>query len=230
MELQGKIGVVTGVSKGIGLELVKQLLDKGAVVVGWGRTEPQMEHDHFHFVSCDVGNEASIQNAAQETFERVGRDISFLVNNAGYGVYGNLDEQSWSDWEGMFRVNVLGLFEVTRNLLPGMKALGQGHIVNISSIAGLNGVKGFSGYVGTKHAVRGISHSWYQELRDFGIKVSTVYPGSVNTSFFDDIDMIEANENMMRPQDVAKSVVELLQTHHNYFPVDLEIRPLKPRG
>lgn len=230
MELQGKTGVVTGVSKGIGLELVKQLLDNGAVVAGWGRTAPSLEHENFHFFRCDIGSESDIQEAAKQTLEKLGDQISFLVNNAGYGVYGNIDEQNWNDWKGMFDVNVLGLFEVTRNLLGALKNTGEAHIVNISSIAGLNGVKGFSGYVATKHAVRGLSHSWFQELRDFGIKVTAVYPGSVNTNFFDDIDVVTANENMMRPQDVALSIVQLLQTHPNYLPVDLEIRPLKPKG
>lgn len=229
MDIQDKVAVVTGVSKGIGLELLKQFLDKGAVVAGWGRTCPDFQNDRFHFVQCDVGNEQSIQNAAKVTLEKLG-PVSVLVNNAGFGVYGNFEDQSWSDWKAMFDVNVLGLFEVTRNLVGSMKSLGEAHIVNISSIAGLNGVKGFSGYVGTKHAVRGLSHSWFQELREFGIKVTTVYPGSVNTNFFDDIDVVEANENMMRPQDVANSIVQLIETHHNYLPVDLEIRPLKPKG
>lgn len=230
MELKGKIGVVTGVSKGIGLATVMQLLDHGAIVAGWGRTSPNFEHHNFHFFRCDVGSEKEIQEAAQLTFDKLGSEISFLVNNAGYGVYGNIEDQSWSDWKGMFDVNVIGLFEVTRNLLPSLKANGEAHIVNIASIAGLNGIKGFSGYAATKHAVRGLSHSWFQELRDYGIKVTAVYPGSVNTNFFDEIESVTANENMMRPQDVAQSIVQLLETHHNYLPVDLEIRPLKPKG
>ncbi len=230
MELRGKVGVVTGVSKGIGLELVKQLLDQGAVVAGWGRNAPGLNHENLHFFRCDVGSEQEIQSAVKQTLDMLGNEITFLINNAGYGVYGNIEEQNWNDWKGMFEVNVIGLFEVTRNLLGALKATGESHIVNISSIAGLNGIKGFSGYVATKHAVRGLSHSWFQELRDYGIKVTAVYPGSVNTNFFDDIEVMTANENMMRPQDVALSIVQLLQTHRNYLPVDLEIRPLKPKG
>lgn len=229
MDIKNKLIVVTGVSKGIGFELLKQLIDKGAIVAGWGRTRPDYNHDQFHFFPCDIGQEKSIQETAAATLEKLGA-VSALVNNAGFGVYGNFEDQSWSDWKAMFDVNVLGLFEVTRNLLGSMKSTGEAHIVNISSIAGLNGVKGFSGYVGTKHAVRGMSHSWFQELREFGIKVTTIYPGSVNTNFFDDIDVVEANENMMRPQDVANSIIQVLETHHNYLPVDLEIRPLKPKG
>ncbi len=68
------------------------------------------------------------------------------------------------------------------------------------------------------------------ELRDWGIKVTNVYPGSIKTGFFDQIDSIAANDNMMRPEDVAKSVIDLLNTHPNYLPVDLELRPLRPKG
>lgn len=106
----------------------------------------------------------------------------------------------------------------------------EGHIVNISSIAGTNGVKTMSGYVGSKHAVTGIGHSIFQELRDYGIKVTTIYPGSTNTNFFDDMEFANANENMMRPQDIAQTILGSLQTHPNYHVVDVEVRPLKPKG
>jgi short-subunit dehydrogenase len=102
--------------------------------------------------------------------------------------------------------------------------------LNVASIAGLNGVNLFAGYVGTKHAVRGISHSLYMELRDFGIKVSTIYPGSIQTNFFDEISGVEANENMMRPIDVAMTMLQTLETHPNYFVADVECRPLRPKG
>ncbi len=230
MELKGKTGVVTGGSKGIGLEVVKQLLDKGAVVAGWSRTAPALEHQNFHFFQCDVGSEERIQAAAAATFEKLGKKISYLINNAGFGTYGNLGEQSWADWKAMFDVNVLGLFEVTRNLVGPMKQMGQAHIVNVSSIAGRNGIRGGSGYAATKHAVTGLSHSWFQELREYGVKVTAVYPGSVKTHFFDDMEVIQAHDNMMRAQDVATSIIQLLETHHNYLPVDLEIRPLRPKG
>ena len=100
----------------------------------------------------------------------------------------------------------------------------------MASIAGLNGVANFAGYVGTKHAVRGISHSLYMELRDFGIKVSTIYPGSIQTHFFDDIPGMDAHEHMMQPADVALTIVQTLETHPNYFVVDVECRPLRPKG
>ncbi|WP_297337446.1 SDR family NAD(P)-dependent oxidoreductase [Algoriphagus sp.] len=230
MELKNKIAVVTGVSKGIGLELVKLLVEKEVVVAGWGRTKPELAHPNFHFFTCDVSQEESVEDAYQETIQKLGSDIRILVNNAGFGVAGATETFSTADWKAMFDTNVHGIFYTTKRLIPGMKKADEGHILNVASIAGLNGVNQFAGYVGTKHAVRGISHSLYMELRDFGIKVSTIYPGSIQTNFFDDIEGMQAHENMMRPIDVAMTMLQTLETHPNYFVADVECRPLRPRG
>jgi len=230
MQLNNQIAVVTGVSKGIGLEVVKLLIEKGTVVAGWGRNAPDFQHENFHFFTCDVSKEDSVENAFQETTGKLGTDIRILVNNAGFGVAGDTETFSTEDWKAMFDTNVHGIFYTVKRLIPGMKAADEGHILNVASIAGLNGVNKFAGYVGTKHAVRGISHSLYMELRDFGIKVSTIFPGSIQTNFFDDIEGASANENMMRPIDVATTMVQTLETHPNYFVADVECRPLRPKG
>ena len=230
MELKHKVAVVTGVSKGIGLEVVKLLLERGAVVAGWGRTKPEFLHENFHFFACDVSVEEQVEKAYLATVGKLGFDIRILVNNAGFGVAKAFETMSSEEWRAMFDTNVHGIFYVSKRLIAGMKAADEGHIVNIASIAGLNGIANFAGYVGTKHAVRGISHSMYMELRDFGIKVSTIYPGSTQTNFFDDIEGSQVNENMMRPQDVAQTIVQTLETHPNYFVADVECRPLRPRG
>lgn len=228
--LKGKNAIVTGVSKGIGLEIVKKLVNEGVTVAGWSRSEPDFAHKLFHFVKTDVSSWEQVQSAYTQSVDVLGEDIQFLINNAGYGVAGSIDEMSIEEWKGMFDVNVHGLMYCVKMAVPAMKRMDQGHIINVSSIAGLNGIKGMSGYAATKHAVTGIGHSLMMELRDFGIKVTNVYPGSVNTNFFDEITAVQANENMMRPQDVAKSIAELLDTHPNYLPVDIELRPLRPKG
>ncbi|AGA76592.1 short-chain dehydrogenase of unknown substrate specificity [Echinicola vietnamensis DSM 17526] len=230
MVLAGKTAIVTGVSKGIGLEVVRRLLDKDVIVAGWGRTRPSLEHERFHFFSCDVSDPSSVDQAYEETGKALGHDIRILVNNAGYGKIGKIDEMSIEDWKGMFDVNVHGIFYVTRKVVPNMKAQDEGHILNVASIAGQNGVANMAGYCGTKHAVKGISHALYMELREFGIKVSTIYPGSVRTHFFDDIEGMDAHENMMRPEDVAMTIVQTLETHPNYFVAEVECRPLRPKG
>ncbi len=230
MELKNKTAVLTGVSKGIGLELVKLLVEKGVIVAGWGRSLPEYTHENFHFFPCDVAVEDQVEKAYQETVSKLGSDIRILINNAGFGVAGKFEEMSTGDWIAMFDTNVHGIFYVSKRLVPSMKKADEGHIVNISSIAGLNGVANLAGYAGTKHAVKGISHSMYMELRDFGIKVSTVYPGSTQTNFFDKIEGAEANGNMMQPADVAQMIVQALETHPNFFIADIECRPLRPKG
>ena len=102
MELNQKLAVVTGVSKGLGLEVVKLLLDKGAVVAGWGRNQSSFTHPNFHFFSCDVADEAQVEQAYQATVARLGADIRILVNNAGFGVTGALETMSSADWKSMF--------------------------------------------------------------------------------------------------------------------------------
>ncbi len=136
----------------------------------------------------------------------------------------------WRNWHAMFNINVNGIFYCSRLVIPEMKQLGYGHIINISSIAGMTGIEGMSGYCATKFAVRGMSGALFKEVRNFGIKVSCVYPGSVNTNFFDSIETVQANTNMMKPEDIAGTIIHFLETDPNYLPVDIEVRPLKPKG
>jgi len=230
MELKNKIAIVTGCSKGIGLELVNQLLDKGMKVAGWSRTDPNISDDNFFFVKTDVSDGTSVNSAFQETTTNFKGKVSILVNNAGMGHYGAMLDMPFGKWKEMFDINVHGIYFCSNAVVPGMKDMDEGHIVNVGSIAGLNPVKGMVGYAGSKHAVTGISHSMFMELREFGIKVTCIYPGSVKTNFFDKIDAVEANDNMMRPEDVASSIVFCLETHENFLPVDFEVRPLRPKG
>lgn len=223
--------MVTGASKGIGLEIVKVLLQRGVRVAGWSRSRPEgIASDSFHFVQADVQDPASIEKAYQETVNVLGPDIHFLVNNAGIGIPSPFEDTKPEDWHAMFRTNVDSIFYVSRLLIPQMRKNDFGHIVNIVSIAGLNGVKHYAAYSATKHAVTGLSHSMMMELREYGIKVTAVFPGSTKTHFFEGRTTSTPPENMMRPEDIAKTVVELLDTHPNYLPADIELRPLRPQG
>lgn len=230
MELTGKKAIVTGASKGIGLATVKALLEAGVQVAGWSRSKPDIGHENFHFFSCNVGKYEEVESALRQTRAALGDDISILVNNAGLGYQGGIDEMPLEEWHQMFDVNVHGLFYCTRLLVPLMRPLGESHIINISSIAGTNALETMSGYCATKHAVNAISHSLFKELRNDGIKVTNIMPGSVQTNFFDKIDSITAHDHMMSPADIAGSIMYVLGTSSNYLPADLEVRPLKPKG
>ncbi len=230
MNLEGKIAVVTGVSHGIGLATVNVLLEKGMKVAGWGRKAPDLKHENFHFIECDVRYAESVQRAFDQTIYQLGSHVSVLVNNAGLGITAKLEEQTIEDWQTMFDTNVHGLFYCTRCVLPGMKEMEEGHIINISSIAGTTGVESMSGYCGTKFAVRGISQALYKEVRNYGVKVTCIFPGSVNTNFFDNFENVTSRENMMRPEDIASTIVHALESHPNYHHVEIEVRPLIPKG
>ncbi|QSE99241.1 SDR family oxidoreductase [Fulvivirga lutea] len=230
MELVDKVAVVTGVSKGIGRATVEALLKKGCLVAGWGRTAPDIQHTNFYFFETDVQDLSSVKNAYHGTINSIGDDVSILVNNAGLGFEGELEQLTEEQWSTMFRTNVDGVFYCTQQVLPGMKELGEAHIINISSIAGQTGIPGMSGYCATKFAVRGFSQSLYKEVRNDGVKVTCIYPGSVQTNFFDSIDSVTANDNMMQPEDIASTIVHCLESDANYHHVDIEVRPLKPKG
>ena len=230
MDLKGKLIIITGASKGIGLATAQMLLAEGATVIAWSRNQPAIQHQNFHFIPTDVQDQASVENAFKETVAKFGNDIAGLINNAGIGISAKFEDLSVEDWHSMFRTNVDGIFYCTRLVLPEMKRLESGHIINISSIAGTTGIEEMSGYCATKHAVRGISQSLYKEVRNFGIKVTTIYPGSVQTNFFDNIASVTVNENMMQPEDIASTILHVLQSPPNYHHVDIEVRPLMPKG
>ncbi len=226
--MEKKSIIITGVSKGIGLETAKKFLSQNWCVIGLGRNKPELDHSNFSFIPCEISNYSSVKQAVDLAIIQSHGKIDVLLNNAGFGVFGGICELPIEKWEEMFQVNVHGLMYVTREVVPSMKKNQTGHIINIASIAGLNGIVNGSGYAATKHAVKGISHSLYAELRNDGIKVTAIYPGSVKTNFFDKVDGITANDNMLDPRDVADSIWYLSNTSPNFLPVDFEIRPLNP--
>jgi len=229
MKLENKVAIVTGSSKGIGLATVQVLLDNGVKVAGWSRSETQVSHPDFKNISVNIRDIDSVAKAYAQTVAHFG-EVSILINNAGLGTTGLFEELSVADWQSMFETNVNGIFYATRLVLPGMKKLEEGHIINISSIAGTMGVETMSAYCATKFAVRGLSQSLYKEVRNYGVKVTCIYPGSVQTNFFDEIDSITANENMMQPSDIASTILHCLTSSPNYHHVDIEVRPLQPKG
>ena len=229
MSLKGKIAIVTGCSKGIGLTTTIALLNKGVKVAGWSRTPPDLTHKEFTHFQTDVSNHESVQESFQRTVFKYGQP-DILVNNAGLGYVSEFEVLDTAKWLEMFDVNVHGMYYCSKVVVPGMKQKGYGHIVNIGSIAGTTAVKNMVGYAATKHAVTGMSHSLFMELREFGIKVTCIYPGSVKTSFFDNIDEIDAHENMMNPEDISGTIIHVLESTGNYHHVDIEVRPLKPKG
>ncbi len=230
MELTSdSVVVITGVSKGIGKACVEAFLKAGAKVAGLGRMKPDIQNPNFYFYQTDIRKMDEVQLAFTNLMRQLGGRIDVLINNAGLGFPGNIENAIIEQWHLMFDTNVHGLFYCTRLAAPIMKQQSRGHIFNIASIAGQAGIEGLSGYCATKHAVKGISHSIYKELRPHGVKVTCIYPGSVETNFFDSFSMVEANNSMMQPSDVAGTILNITQTSDNYHVVDVEMRPLQPK-
>ena len=156
--------------------------------------------------------------------------IHVLVNNAGLGYFGFLEDISYEIWDEMFDTNVSGMFYCCKQVIPQMKKAQYGHIINIASTAALEGMPQVSAYCATKWAVKGLSESLFRELRDHRIKVTCVYPGSTKTDFFRNSPGIKPHDFMLMPEDVAYNLVVALEMPDNFHTVNLEIRPLQPKG
>jgi NADP-dependent 3-hydroxy acid dehydrogenase YdfG len=229
MDLKNKVAVVTGANKGIGRSIAELMLKRGAIVYGICRKKPDINHINFNTLIANVGEQEEVSAAFESIFTQHPA-VDILINNAGLGYFGACENLSLDHWHEMFATNVNGIFYCSRLVIAGMKKQGFGHIVNIASTAGLEGYAQTSGYCASKFAVRGFSDALYKELRDFGIKVTCVFPGSVKTDFFRHHHSIEPHDNMLMPNDVANQIIYALESPANFHPVNLEIRPLKPRG
>lgn len=184
-----KVWFVTGASKGLGLSLVKKLLARGETVAATSRFLPALKRavdevsENFLPMEVDLSDERNVRAAIKKTMERFGR-IDVVVNNAGFGQFGTLEELSDKETRENFEVNVFGMLNVIRNVLPHMRKAHSGHIFNISSIGGfVSQTSGWGVYSATKFAVAGLSEALASDVKSFGIKVTVVYPGLLRTDF-----------------------------------------------
>lgn len=229
MELNNKTAIVTGASKGIGKAITLALLRKGVKVAGWSRSNPGIKDKNFIFIKTDVGNPEEVEQSFVQSLQFLNEQVHILVNNAGLGYFGKMEDMPSEKWHQMFDTNVHGIFYCTRKAIPVMKVQQTGHIINVASIAGLTGIEEASGYCATKFAVRGISQSLFKEVRKSNIKVTCICPGSVNTEFFNQVENITANETMLNPDDIAAFVIHILETPDNFLAVEVELRPMNVR-
>lgn len=185
---RSKVWLVTGASRGIGLQIVLAALSAGDYVVAGARDVNSLSaavsnNSRLLNVALDVTDADNIATAVTAAVDRFG-GIDVLVNCAGYGQLGAFEEQSRHAIHAQFATNVFGAFDVTRAVLPIMRSQRSGHIISISSISGLVGCKMASIYCSSKFALTGWAESVSSELAPFGISVTTVYPGTFQTDFF----------------------------------------------
>ncbi|MFE5212800.1 SDR family NAD(P)-dependent oxidoreductase [Streptomyces sp. NPDC056600] len=187
---------ITGGSRGLGLEIARAALNGGDNVVVAARDPRKLpdelrRHDRVLGVALDVTRSEDIAAAVEAAAERFGR-IDVLVNNAGRGLLGALEEITDAEARSLFDLNVFGLINVTRGVLPAMRAAGAGKIVNIGSRSGFEGEPGVSMYSASKFAVVGISEALAVELEPFGIQSMVVEPGVFRTDFLDSTSLSTA--------------------------------------
>ncbi len=183
-----KVWFITGTSTGFGRKFVEQLIPTGDKIVATARNVnaiadlKEKSPDNVHITALDVTNKEQIQAAVQEAVDTFGR-IDIVVNNAGYGLFGMLEEYTDEQIRNQFDVNVFGMLDVIRETLPVFKKQKSGHYVNISSIFGVWTVPAYSLYAASKFAVEGFSKAMADELAPFGIKTTIVEPGVFLTKF-----------------------------------------------
>ncbi|MGM4916368.1 oxidoreductase [Tardiphaga sp. 813_E8_N1_3] len=189
-----RVWFITGASRGFGALIAAEALAQGDAVVATARdpnavTARLGTHERLLATRLDVTNETEAHEAAGQAVKKFGR-IDVLVNNAGYGLLGAIEEASAKEVERLYATNVFGLLGVTRAVLPHMRRQGSGHIMNISSVGGYAGFPGWGVYGSTKFAVEGISEALAAEVAPLGIHVTVVEPGFFRTDFLDDNSLV----------------------------------------
>lgn len=239
MDLTDAVTVVTGASSGLGTHFSRSLIDRGATVYGLARRADKLNAlrddlgDRFRPLSCDVRDEEQVHQAFDAIREEADR-LDVLLNNAGLGQFGPVDNFSLEKWDVQMDTNLRGVFLCTREAVPTMRKQNEasgfgGHIVNVASIAGLIGNPNLTAYNASKFGLRGFSQSLMKEVRDDGIRVTCIYPGSTETNFFD-VAGVEMTDNPLQPEDVAATVLHVLESPNNHLISELVMRPLRPRG
>lgn len=215
---QKKVWFITGASKGFGLSMVRQLLNAGHYVAATSRNLDELvkavgpKTANFLPLQVNLTDEDSVCKAIHTTHQTFKR-INVVINNAGYGIGGSIEELTDQETRQSFDVNVFGTLNVIRSVMPYLREQKSGNIINISSIAGIVGGTGWSIYSATKFAVIGFSEVLAQDVRSFGIKVTVVAPGAFRTSFL-------TPDSLVMTKNPISEYAEVRETHARYVQMD----------
>jgi NAD(P)-dependent dehydrogenase (short-subunit alcohol dehydrogenase family) len=229
--------LVTGATHGIGRATAFTLGRAGYRVGVCSRTAPkiaalveELRADGIEAagVAGDVSRPGDVTAVVEHVASALG-EIGVLVNNAGVLIARPIAELTLEDWDATMATNLRSLYLMTRAVLPPMRAKGRGDIVNVASLAARNGFVGGSAYTASKHAVLGFGRSLMLELRKEGIRVITICPGSVDTGMLQDQPMLQSNpDRILRPDDVAESILHTLRLPHRALVSEVDLRPTNP--
>jgi 3-oxoacyl-[acyl-carrier protein] reductase len=234
-ELTEQVAVITGAGRGIGRAIAVRLAQMGAAVILVGRDASFLEAIRTEIAGgggaarampCDLRNPEAVEVLGNQVRSEYGR-CDILVNNAGIGNQGRpLYEMAVDDWDGLMATNLRAPFLMIRSLAPLMIEAGRGHIVNISSLAGKNPLPNGAAYSASKWGLNGLTYSVAEELRPYGVRVSVVAPGSVNTGFGRG-DGGKDPATKIQPEDVAAIVAMLVTQTPQSFISEVLVRPTK---
>jgi 3-oxoacyl-[acyl-carrier protein] reductase len=235
-KLTGKVALINGSTKGIGRAIAEDLVRAGAKVVVSSRTVADVEGaarevdgagpGAAHGIPCDVRDPEACRRLVEETVERLG-GLDILVNNAGLGRFATIQDMDPDDWEIQIRTNLDGVFHVSKAAVPHLIAGDGGWIFNIGSLAGRNAFSGGVAYNATKFGLTGMSEAMMLDLRDEGVRVTCIMPGSVNTHFFGGEPDPEGGWKL-QAEDISRVVMDLLAFPDRALPSKIEIRPSRP--
>ncbi|MGD8599870.1 MAG: SDR family oxidoreductase [Gemmatimonadota bacterium] len=230
--LTGKVAIVTGSTKGIGLAVAERMVNEGASVVISSRTAADVESvagrlgDSAIGIPCDVADPSACQALADQTVERFGR-LDVLVNNAGFGIFKPISEMSIEEWRRQIDVNLGGVYYMSKAALPHLSATGDGFIINIGSLAGRNSFAGGTGYNASKFGLVGMTEAMMLDVRHDDVRVSIIMPGSVNTNFGGKEQKAERSWPL-QADDCALAVMQLLEYPKEAHVSRIEMRPSQP--
>lgn len=229
--------LVTGATQGIGRATALALGRAGYRVGVCARTAAKVDAVVTELRSqgveaagatADVGDPDQVARAVPELTAALG-EIGLLVNNAGVLIARPFEELTLEDWDVTMATNLRSLYLVTRAVLPAMRRRREGTIVNVASLAGKHGFAGGTAYAASKHAVLGFSRSLMLEVRKEGIRVITICPGSVDTGMLRDQPMLTSDpQRILRPEDVADTILHAVQLPGRALVSELDIRPTNP--
>ena len=230
--LSGKVALVTGGNRGIGKAIALRLAALGAEIAICGRDESALRAAaeqlrssgvRIHPQKADVTVSSDVSSLIRQSEATLG-PISILVNNAGMGLFGPLHEKTEAEWDTLINTNLKSMFLVSRAVIPGMIQRGSGDIINISSLAGKSTFAGGAIYCASKWAVQGLSGCMAEDLRAYGIRVSTVCPGSVFTEFSGRGP--KEPDKVLTANDVAHAVAMIATQGPQSFLSEVLLRPV----
>jgi 3-oxoacyl-[acyl-carrier protein] reductase len=237
VSLKGKVAIVTGGSRGIGLAIARALVAEAVQVAITGRDQRQLSAARSKIeaagpgsvetLHADVRHAADVDAAVSATVSRFG-GLDILINNAGVGVFSDVADMTCEEWSEVIDTNLTGVFNMCHAALPHLRRRGNGFIINISSLAGKNAFSGAAAYCASKAGLNAFSEALMQEVRYDGVRVSYVMPGSVATGFSGGDDSKGADWKISATE-VAEVVVNLLKHNPRSLPSRVELRPSKPR-